>query len=107
MLESCTKTQLLTLMAIHLESFYTGQYEVTIDLLADRLNSLLPGTKIPFPTVLQSVYNLSNCRLLSCDGSKDRMKSKVTLNISTDDMSYIANNHPDRDIKNLARRLQQ
>lgn len=88
-LEGCTKDQLLLMSTIHLEVHFSGQSDVKLDAVYERLNSSFPGYRISFPLVLQNVSTLSSCRLLFSDTIDHRLSTKVSLNVSKEDLVYV------------------
>jgi len=93
--------------ALQLETIFTGQYEAFLSSIYERVNGLLNGSKFSLSTILKSVSDLESTRLIVSDGAKDRLKLKLSLNISADDLRYTLSNHPDAEISRLGERLKQ
>lgn len=101
MLEGCTKTQLLILCAVYLETCYSGQQDVHLDSVYERLHGMLPGRSLSFPQLLQNTQLLCTTRLLLSDGRNDRLKLRLSLNIGSDDLSYSLAKHNDHEVSSM------
>lgn len=89
-LEGCTRDQLLLMCAIHLEcQFSGGQNDVSLHAAVDRLNSSFPGYSTILPLVLQNISTLSSSRLVFCDGVGHRLATKISLNVTKEDLRYV------------------
>jgi len=106
MLEGCTKTQLLILCAVYLETCYSGQQDVHLDLVHERLHGMLPGRSLSFPQLLQNTQFLSTTRLVLSDGRNNRLKLRLSLNIGSDDLSYSLAKHNDHEVNSLVKMME-
>lgn len=105
MLENCTKIQLYILAALHLEATFSGHYEASIDAIFARIGEISHGKKFSYPLVLQNIKNLCGSRLIVCDGSRERLREKLSLNITSDDLSHVLASSADGSIRRLSNRL--
>jgi hypothetical protein len=106
MLEGCTRDQLLFMAAIHLESTFSGQSDVILHAVFDRLNTTFLGYKTSLPNVLENISILSTCRLIVCDGLSNRLSTKLAINVGHDDLSFVMKARNCPQLEDVASRLQ-
>lgn len=103
MVRESSKLELLILGAIVLESRYTGQSEVSLENVGERLSTMGRVKVPPFSALLACTVGLAARKVILCDGTHKRLKAKVALNVPIDDLSYVLNN--DAELSWLADRL--